>query len=157
MQALFNCVLKNCWKSVKCILFCPRHSQLNFVFALSLVTVLFSQWLFADRIDYFKVQIKECENLLLYLISIRVFPLTPNFFINFASPLIGVPLNYFFISVFVGKYAYMNGVGCNSSFSAPKLALACAGFLCGFHPTKARENVCWRFNSYCVPWTCCVA
>jgi uncharacterized membrane protein YdjX (TVP38/TMEM64 family) len=44
--------------------------------------------------------------LLPYLIFIRLFPFTPNSFINLASPLLNVPYVPFVISVFIGLMPY---------------------------------------------------
>lgn len=46
------------------------------------------------------------SNLFLYLLALRVFPFTPNFFLNLCSPLVGVPFLHFFFSVFFGTYYY---------------------------------------------------
>ncbi len=42
-------------------------------------------------------------SLLFVLISLRLFPMTPNWLLNVASPLVGVPLHLFFVSVLIGK------------------------------------------------------
>lgn len=44
--------------------------------------------------------------LLTYLIVIRLFPFTPNWFINLASPIISIPYPLFLISVFIGLLPY---------------------------------------------------
>ena len=40
--------------------------------------------------------------LLLVLLSLRLFPMSPNWLLNLSSPLLGVPLHLFFISVLFG-------------------------------------------------------
>ena len=42
------------------------------------------------------------NDLLGFLISLRLFPFTPNWFLNVASPLVGVPLTPFFLGSFFG-------------------------------------------------------
>ncbi|KAI8910824.1 hypothetical protein EDD86DRAFT_189478 [Gorgonomyces haynaldii] len=50
-----------------------------------------------------KLTIKQNEdNLLVYLATIRILPLFPGWFVNFAAPLIGVPLDVFWMSTFIG-------------------------------------------------------
>ncbi|KAK2569148.1 Transmembrane protein 41B [Acropora cervicornis] len=49
-----------------------------------------------DRVNHHK------DNLLSYIIFLRITPFLPNWFINICSPVIGVPLSYFFIGTFVG-------------------------------------------------------
>ncbi|KAI2804585.1 Transmembrane protein 41A [Blomia tropicalis] len=46
------------------------------------------------------------SHLLFLLISLRLFPMSPNWFINIASPMVGVPIGKFFISVFIGLMPY---------------------------------------------------
>lgn len=43
------------------------------------------------------------SQLLSILISLRLFPMSPNWALNIASPLIGVPLGHFYLSVLLGK------------------------------------------------------
>lgn len=45
-------------------------------------------------------------DLLLVLLSLRLFPMSPNWLLNLASPLLGVPLPLFFISVLFGLLPY---------------------------------------------------
>jgi uncharacterized membrane protein YdjX (TVP38/TMEM64 family) len=42
------------------------------------------------------------HNLVFYLLFLRVSPLLPNWFINIASPVIGVPLKDFVIATLIG-------------------------------------------------------
>jgi len=46
------------------------------------------------------------HQLLYFLLFIRIFPMTPNWFVNMASPIVGVPLHMFVFSVFVGLMPY---------------------------------------------------
>lgn len=43
------------------------------------------------------------NNLLNYIIFLRITPFLPNWFINITSPVIGVPLSPFFFGTFLGK------------------------------------------------------
>ena len=52
---------------------------------------------------YFQVN-RNRHQLLYFLLFIRIFPMTPNWFVNMASPIVGVPLHMFCFSVFVGKW-----------------------------------------------------
>ena len=56
------------------------------------------------------IQVEENRNngLFTFLISLRLFPMTPNWLINMASPIVGVPLISFFFSVFFGKFRTRN-------------------------------------------------
>ena len=44
------------------------------------------------------------HSLLFILLSLRLFPMSPNWLLNVSSPLLGVPLHLFFISVLLGQY-----------------------------------------------------
>lgn len=46
------------------------------------------------------------SQLLTILISLRLFPMSPNWALNIACPLIGVPLGHFYLSVLVGEFFY---------------------------------------------------
>ena len=55
-------------------------------------------------ISYLILQVKENEDgLFFFLVCLRVFPMSPNWFINMASPVLGIPIHYFFASVVLGK------------------------------------------------------
>ncbi|XP_065913944.1 transmembrane protein 41A-like [Dysidea avara] len=63
---------------------------------------------------YQQERIKKLEDLMLesqsslvfFLLSLRLFPVTPNWLLNMASPIVGVPILPFFISVFIGLMPY---------------------------------------------------
>ena len=50
------------------------------------------------------LQIKDQSHSLLYvMISLRLVPVTPNWLLNILSPVLGVPLPLFFVSVLIGN------------------------------------------------------
>ncbi|VDP56351.1 unnamed protein product [Heligmosomoides polygyrus] len=58
---------------------------------------------FPDRVQKWQKDIaKHKENLLSYIIFLRVTPFLPNWFINIASPVLDVPLGVFFLGTFLG-------------------------------------------------------
>ncbi|XP_022691330.1 transmembrane protein 41A-A-like isoform X2 [Varroa jacobsoni] len=62
---------------------------------------------FASKISYLERKINENEDELIYfLLFLRLFPITPNWFLNMASPIIGIPIHLFFVSVFIGLMPY---------------------------------------------------
>ncbi|KAI5711864.1 transmembrane protein 41A-like [Diaphorina citri] len=62
---------------------------------------------FPDKIDYLKTEVeKNRNNLVFYLLSIRVLPITPNFLVNLLSPFIGIPLRTFFFTTLFGLMPY---------------------------------------------------
>lgn len=62
---------------------------------------------FPDKVKLLQDKVKENRDRLLYwLLFLRLFPMTPNWFLNIASPVVGVPLHLFFISVFIGLMPY---------------------------------------------------
>ena len=46
------------------------------------------------------------DSLFFFLLFLRLFPMSPNWFLNMASPILNVPVHLFFPSVLIGKYAY---------------------------------------------------
>jgi uncharacterized membrane protein YdjX (TVP38/TMEM64 family) len=64
---------------------------------------LVMKW-FPERLSYWRVKvIQHRADLMNYIIFLRITPFLPNWFINIASPLLGVSLTPFFIGTFVGK------------------------------------------------------
>ena len=51
--------------------------------------------------------------LLLVLLSLRLFPMSPNWLLNLSSPLLGVPLHLFFISILFGAWLQLNSECCS--------------------------------------------
>jgi uncharacterized membrane protein YdjX (TVP38/TMEM64 family) len=59
---------------------------------------------FPEKVNLWREQVaKHRENLLSYVVFLRITPFLPNWFINIASPLLNIPLNTFFIGTFVGE------------------------------------------------------
>lgn len=44
--------------------------------------------------------------LLYYLIFLRLVPMTPNWFLNLASPVLNIPISKFMLSIFIGLMPY---------------------------------------------------
>lgn len=62
---------------------------------------------FATRIKWLQGKLLENEHqLFLFLVSLRVFPMTPNWFLNITAPYVNIPLPMFFLSVFFGLLPY---------------------------------------------------
>lgn len=58
---------------------------------------------FPDRVRYFQAEVaKHSENMLSYIIFLRVTPLLPNWFINITSPVLDVAASPFFWGTFLG-------------------------------------------------------
>lgn len=49
---------------------------------------------------------KNQGELLYYLIFLRLVPMTPNWFLNLASPVLNIPILKFIISIFIGLMPY---------------------------------------------------
>ena len=50
------------------------------------------------------LQVSEnADCLFFYLLFLRLFPMSPNWFMNMVAPIIGVPVHLFFLSVFIGE------------------------------------------------------
>lgn len=49
-------------------------------------------------------QVEENQDcLFFFLLFLRFFPMTPNWFLNMSAPIVNIPITFFFCSVFVGK------------------------------------------------------
>lgn len=40
-----------------------------------------------------------------FLLFLRFFPMTPNWFLNMCAPIVNIPITFFFCSVFIGEYS----------------------------------------------------
>ncbi|XP_076822662.1 transmembrane protein 41A-like [Clavelina lepadiformis] len=62
---------------------------------------------FPNKLSTLQQQVVANKDRLFYfLLSARLFPMSPNWFLNMASPIIGVPIRSFFLSVLVGLMPY---------------------------------------------------
>lgn len=59
---------------------------------------------FSDRLRKLDLKLKEQSGmqLFVYLVSLRIFPFSPNWFLNLASPILGIKLYMFYPSVLIG-------------------------------------------------------
>ncbi|KAH9417362.1 Transmembrane protein 41A [Dermatophagoides pteronyssinus] len=68
------------------------------------------EYYFPEKLDYFQKKFIEKQqqngNLFWLLISLRLFPITPNWFLNIASPIVNIPLSLFFLSILFGLMPY---------------------------------------------------
>ncbi|KAH0623920.1 hypothetical protein JD844_007119 [Phrynosoma platyrhinos] len=52
-------------------------------------------------------KVEENKNsLFFFLLFLRLFPMTPNWFLNLTSPILNIPVTQFFFSVFIGLIPY---------------------------------------------------
>eukprot|EP00455_Lapot_gusevi_P001124 TRINITY_DN10458_c0_g1_i1.p1 TRINITY_DN10458_c0_g1~~TRINITY_DN10458_c0_g1_i1.p1 ORF type:complete len:282 (+),score=44.15 TRINITY_DN10458_c0_g1_i1:79-846(+) len=68
-----------------------------------------AQAYFERRITHLQAVIereRNKNNLFFFCLFLRIFPFTPNFFLNLASPLVGVPFLFHFLSVLFGLMPY---------------------------------------------------
>lgn len=57
-------------------------------------------------IEHLLFQVKENhDSLFFFLLFLRLFPMSPNWFLNISSPVLEVPLVQFFFSVLIGEVA----------------------------------------------------
>lgn len=57
-------------------------------------------------IEHLLFQVKENhDSLFFFLLFLRLFPMSPNWFLNMSSPVLEVPLVQFFFSVLIGEVA----------------------------------------------------
>lgn len=61
---------------------------------------------FRERVAFLRQKIDEQERGLIFvLLFLRLLPMTPNWFLNMACPVVGVPLKPFVLSVLIGELA----------------------------------------------------
>jgi uncharacterized membrane protein YdjX (TVP38/TMEM64 family) len=59
---------------------------------------------FEERIEIFSkiVHSQSHHHLVIYLVGLRIFPFTPNWFLNYVSPVVNIKLGTFFFTTLVG-------------------------------------------------------
>ncbi|KAM7444112.1 Transmembrane protein 41A [Porites harrisoni] len=62
---------------------------------------------FPDRVQALQLKVKEnLDSLFFFLLFLRLFPMSPNWFLNMSSPVLEVPITQFFFSVLIGLMPY---------------------------------------------------
>ncbi|KAF7253431.1 Transmembrane protein 41A [Varanus komodoensis] len=62
---------------------------------------------FPVKVAMLQRKVEENRNsLFFFLLFLRLFPMTPNWFLNLASPVLNIPVTQFFLSVFIGLIPY---------------------------------------------------
>lgn len=63
--------------------------------------------LFPDQVDRLQNKVEENRSsLFFFLLFLRFFPMTPNWFLNVTSPILNIPVSMFFFSVLIGLIPY---------------------------------------------------
>ncbi|TNN84468.1 Transmembrane protein 41A-A [Liparis tanakae] len=63
--------------------------------------------LFPDKVSLLQGKIEDNQDsLFFFLLFLRFFPMTPNWFLNMAAPIVNIPITFFFCSVFIGLLPY---------------------------------------------------
>lgn len=59
---------------------------------------------FPDKVALLQRKVEENRNgLFFFLLFLRLFPMTPNWFLNLSAPILNIPIVQFFFSVLIGK------------------------------------------------------
>ncbi|KAM7133851.1 transmembrane protein 41A [Molossus nigricans] len=62
---------------------------------------------FPDKVALLQSKVEENRNsLFFFLLFLRLFPMTPNWFLNLSAPILNIPLGQFFFSVLIGLIPY---------------------------------------------------
>ncbi|KAJ8352329.1 hypothetical protein SKAU_G00238050 [Synaphobranchus kaupii] len=63
--------------------------------------------LFPDKVAVLQRKVEENRSsLFFFMLFLRFFPMTPNWFLNITSPILNIPIRMFFLSVFIGLIPY---------------------------------------------------
>ncbi|XP_054470798.1 transmembrane protein 41A-A [Anoplopoma fimbria] len=63
--------------------------------------------LFPDKVATLQKKVEENQDcLFFFLLFLRFFPMTPNWFLNMSAPIVNIPITFFFCSVFIGLLPY---------------------------------------------------
>uniref|UniRef100_A0A7S3GC79 VTT domain-containing protein n=1 Tax=Palpitomonas bilix TaxID=652834 RepID=A0A7S3GC79_9EUKA len=106
LNLLAGALFGRVWGFLLVFIICPFGASLNYMLSHTFAGSLLTRH-FPDRLAYLRTKVDENrDNLLYFLLFSRIFPFTPNWFLNFASPLVGIPFPLFFISVMLGLAPY---------------------------------------------------
>ncbi|NXY52108.1 TM41A protein, partial [Ceuthmochares aereus] len=62
---------------------------------------------FPERVERLQRKVEENRScLFFFLLFLRLFPMTPNWFLNISAPILNIPLSQFFFSVLIGLTPY---------------------------------------------------
>ncbi|XP_065051738.1 transmembrane protein 41A-A-like [Rhopilema esculentum] len=65
------------------------------------------QHFFPDKLTYLQKKVDDnTDGIFFFLLCLRLFPMSPNWFLNMSSPILGIPVHLFFASVLVGLIPY---------------------------------------------------
>lgn len=63
--------------------------------------------LFPDKVSMLQRKVEDNQDcLFFFLLFLRFFPMTPNWFLNMSAPIANIPITFFFGSVFIGLLPY---------------------------------------------------
>lgn len=63
--------------------------------------------LFPDKVSMLQRKVEDNQDcLFFFLLFLRFFPMTPNWFLNMSAPIVNIPITFFFGSVFIGLLPY---------------------------------------------------
>ncbi|XP_029314627.1 LOW QUALITY PROTEIN: transmembrane protein 41A-A [Cottoperca gobio] len=63
--------------------------------------------LFPDKVSMLQSKVEANQDcLFFFLLFLRFFPMTPNWFLNMSAPIVNIPITFFFSSVFIGLLPY---------------------------------------------------
>ncbi|XP_059198498.1 transmembrane protein 41A-A [Centropristis striata] len=63
--------------------------------------------LFPEKVSMLQTKVEENQDcLFFFLLFLRFFPMTPNWFLNMSAPIVNIPITFFFCSVFIGLLPY---------------------------------------------------
>lgn len=63
--------------------------------------------LFPDKVSVLQRKVEDNQDcLFFFLLFLRFFPMTPNWFLNMSAPIVNIPITFFFGSVFIGLLPY---------------------------------------------------
>lgn len=80
----------------------------------------------AHSLPLLSLQVEDNRNsLFFFLLFLRLFPMTPNWFLNLSSPILNIPIVQFFFSVLIGEHLCWGGAMCANC--ALSLALGTTG------------------------------
>ncbi|XP_066477145.1 transmembrane protein 41A [Tiliqua scincoides] len=92
------------------LLLCSALTSVGATFCYGLSNVFGKKivlYYFPDKVAMLQRKVEENRSsLFFFLLFLRLFPMTPNFFLNISSPILNIPVTQFFFSILIGLIPY---------------------------------------------------
>ncbi|XP_017537501.1 transmembrane protein 41A-A isoform X1 [Pygocentrus nattereri] len=104
--------------------------------------------LFPDKVALLQRKVEENRSsLFFFLLFLRFFPMSPNWFLNMSSPIVNIPVTLFFLSVFIALCHLKHGIICRINSKPVRFSPAQAATGILFHSSMMTSWSWWMLDT----------